>query len=160
MVAQKNKDKNQRESEATVVPQTLIGRSWIALRTNAPAIMVLMAVCTIVWHMATTYSRLGSVEEAINGKDGLKEQGKTLLKLETKLDAIEKYLLQPFKTKAALLLGTSDIEIFHSSFLPVSKSMSYKPIQAPKGYGQYSLVYTIKSVKDNVVFIEFQPIYF
>lgn len=166
VVAQKNRDNKQKEATSDP-PPTLASRWWNRLKNNAPAILVLLAFATIIWNTATTYTRLGNLEEALNGKDGLKEQVKglsgsvtninvTVAKLDTKIHAIEKVVLRLFEPSAKKLLGTPNVAIFHSNFLPASASVPYEPVVPVKDQKVLILTYTIEGIRDNFVLVRSQ----
>jgi hypothetical protein len=96
------------------------------------------------------------------GKDGLKGQigglsqkvtdlNTNLSNLNTKVEAIDKYVLSPFKPKAAKLLGTPDVNVFRSDFLPISTISPFRPIKSPPSKKNYTVSYTFEPIKDGAL---------
>ena len=134
--------------------------------------MVLLAAATIVWNAAATYSRLGNLEDAISGKDGVKDQinalsgsitkiNERIAKVETKVDAIDQYVLKQLKARAAKLLGTPNVQVAYVG--PKSNVSFSVPYQSPpvaasgsKDEKEFFLTYTIEGIKDNTLIMRVQ----
>ncbi len=145
-------------------PPSKLARCWETINTNGAGITVILALLAIagnaVWNVSTTYNRLGNLEEAINGKGGLKEQMAGLSQkvvdlntgvsnLNTKVEAIDKYVLSPLRPKAAKLLGTDNVNIFRSDFLPISTTSPFRPI---KSAGKnYTILFEFEPIKDGAL---------
>jgi len=75
-------------------------------------IFILPVIGSLIWYLSKLDSRVGNIEETLNGKDGLKEQ---LRALNAKVDLI--YL----KAKGSKILKTPDVEIVRAGLLRDAK---------------------------------------
>lgn len=123
----------------------------------------------VTWSLSKYDSRLGNLENVVNGTGGLTEQvgklGESVKRIETTAETLEKYflpqVLELLKPKAAALLGTSDIEIFNVAHNEVTTdarfSVPYKnPLQNLSPQKQFFMTYTFEGIKDGFFFVRVQ----
>jgi hypothetical protein len=169
-VALPNKTNTPPEPEKAVkpldLPLRLGAQCWRWLRTNGSAIMLFLAMAAIVGNIAMTSSRLGTLENTINGEDGLTEQvrglrtsiaemNKMITRLDRTVQALDKYVLDQLKAKAALILGTSDVSILRT-YVPSHESgcaPSSPSSSSPSSRREMVFTYCIEEIKDEMVVV-------
>jgi hypothetical protein len=162
-------EKRKPEERPIVISQPWYSRSWTWLRTNAPAMMVLLAAATIVWNLSGTYSRLGRLEEAINGQNGLVGKVSGMTDRLTKMEGRFEGFLNRAK---ALEVGLKDPQILPVAVSPTAPRQ--RVTSGPEASVPYSLEFGIYEItqdtitfsvggkvggtilKDNVVKVPFQ----
>jgi hypothetical protein len=174
LAASNNKDKQKRTpGQATTEDNSKVSKSWTWLRTNAPAIMLILAVITIVWHIAGTYNRLGNLEEGINGKEGVKDQLKTLntnwtganertTKLEARMEVLFTQYLESLKPKAKEILTAPKVNVSYvtpKSNIKIADPDWHFPVHIRPRVARGSFLvfaYTIEGIIGNSLILRFQ----
>lgn len=107
-------------------------------------IFILPVIGSLSWYLSKWDSRLGGIEETLNGKDGIKEQLRTL---NAKVD------LMDLKAKGSKILKTPDVEIVRAGLLRDAKFSV--PYESAKNKTQgpvepnLSMTYTVESFSED-----------
>jgi hypothetical protein len=149
-------------------PEKWHRKTWRWLNDNGPALGVILVAVPMmlgaVWVVFSAYSRLGQLEEKVNGKEGkgglvdqVGEISKQLAVIGAKLESIDKYVLQQLKPKAEMLLGTPDVEVFRVLRNEVATNASFSvPYSNPQAPKETFLTYTIEGIREGFLIVRAQ----